>query len=236
MYTGNQTTILNEVSFFGKPKNSERVVNVKILPSEVDSGVVFKRVDLKENNIIKTNFKNSFIENDRLVLKNEYGVSISNVELLLASIWATKIDNLLIEIDGDAIPYIDGTSEPLTFLLTIGKTNELNKNRKVFEISRDIGIRIDNFEISIKPSKTFAINMTASNNSFNFDNSIFPYKDWLSKISNESEDKLKYNIISTIAIIFLSNMFCMFNVDFKNYNKEITLGFFKNLFATKTDN
>lgn len=236
MYTGNQTTILNEVSFFGKPKNMEKVVNVKILPSELDSGILFKRIDLKENNVIKVDFKNAYIENDKLILRNQEGVCVFNIEPLLASIWAAKIDNLIIEIDGDSIPYIDGTSEPLSFVLTIGKIKELSKNRKIFEVSQDIGIRIDDFEISIKPNKTFAINVKTSSNSFNFDNGLLPYKDWLSKISDESTDKAKCDIISTIAIIFLSNMFCLFEVDFKNYNKKITLEFFKNLFVNKLNN
>ena len=236
MYTGNQTTILNEVSFFGKPKNMEKVVNVKILPSEVDSGIIFKRTDLKENNIVKVDFKNAYIENDRLILKNQEGVSVSNIELLLASIWSAKIDNLLIEIDGDSVPYIDGTSEPLTFLLTIGRIKELDKNRKIFEVVQDIGVRIDDFEISIKPNKTFVVNVNTSNSSFKFDNGIFPFKDWLSRISDESENKAKYDVISTIAIIFLSNMFCLFEVEFKNYNKKITIEFFKNLFVNKQNN
>ncbi len=236
MYTGNQTTILNEVSFFGKPKNMEKVVNVKILPSEVDCGIVFKRVDLKENNIVKVDFKNAYIENDKLILRNQDGASISNIEPLLASIWAAKIDNLLIEIDGDSIPYIDGTSEPLTFLLTIGKIKELSKNRKIFETSQEIGIRIDDFEISIKPNKTFVINVKTSGSSFEFDNGVLPFKDWLSKVGDNSEDVAKYDIILTIAIIFLSNMFCLFEVEFKNYNKKTTLEFFKNLFVNKPNN
>lgn len=233
MYTGNQTTILNEVSFFGKPKNMERIVNVKILPSEVDSGIVFKRVDLKENNIIKVNFDNAFVENDNLILKNQNGVSIFNTEALLATIWSAKIDNLLIEIDGDSIPYIDGTSEPLNFLLTIGRTKELNKNRKVFELSQDMGIRIGDFEIYIKQSKSFIVSVNLADNHFKFDNEVLPFKDWLSKINEKSENKAKYSIISIISIIFLSNMFCLFDVEFKNFDKKHTFDFFKNLFNNK---
>ena len=151
MYAGNQTTLLNEVSFFGKPKNMEKVVNVKLLPAEADSGIVFKRVDLKENNIIKVNYNNAFIDNNRLILKNDYDVYIHYSEILLASLWASKIDNVLIEIDGDSIPFIDGTSESFIFMLTIGRTKELEKTRNVFEVKQDIGMRIDAFEISIKP-------------------------------------------------------------------------------------
>ena len=63
MYTENQTTILNEISFFGKPENMEKVVNVKILPAEADTGIIFKRVDFKENNSIKVDYNNVYVEN-----------------------------------------------------------------------------------------------------------------------------------------------------------------------------
>lgn len=233
MYAGNQTTILNDVSFFGKPKNMEKVVNVKIMPADVDSGIVFKRVDLKENNIIKVNYNNSFIENNRLVLKNEHGVCIYYVEVLLASLWASRIDNVLIEIDGDSIPFIDGTSESFIFLLTIGRTKELEKTRNVFAIEQDIGMRVNNVEISVKPSQSFSVNVYNNESSFRFDNSELPYKDWLSRISEDSEDQLKYIVISIIAIIYLSGLFCRFSVDVKNFDKKVTYDFFKNLLIKK---
>ena len=233
MYTGNQTTILNEVSFFGKPKNMERVINVKLLPANVDSGIIFKRVDLKENNLIKVNYSNAFIENDMLILKNDSNVFIKYAEVLLASIWASRIDNLIVEIDGDSVPYIDGTSEPISFLLSIARINELEKSRKIFEISQDIGMRIDDFEISIKPDKSFIIDIKNADGEFRFDNGILPYKDWLSRINEDSSDKAKYSVVTTIAIIFISNLFCLFNIEIKNFNKKTTFDFFKNLLNDK---
>lgn len=233
MYTGNQTTILNEVSFFGKPKNMEKVVNVRLLPAAVDSGIVFKRVDLKENNAIKVSYSNAFIEGNELVLKNDSGVFVKHVELLLAGIWSSKIDNLIVEIDGDSVPYIDGTSEPISFLLSVGKTKELEKSRKVFETAQDIGMRISDFEISIKPDKSFIIDVKNGDSQFVFDNGIYPYKDWLSRVNEDNGDSAKCAVISTIAIIFISNLFCTFNVEIKNFDKKMTFDFFKNLLNDK---
>lgn len=230
MYSGNQTTILNEALFFGKPKNMEKVVNVKLLPAEANYGIVFKRTDLKTNNIIKANFENAYIEKNKLVLKNEHGATINDAELLLAGIWAGKLDNLLIEIDGEAVPYIDGTTEPLSFVITIGRTKELEKTRKVFEVENEIGVKINGFEVSLKPSQSFIINLKESSDSFEFDNSILPFKDWLSKISDESNEKIKYDVISIISIVFLSNKYCTFEASLKNFDKKITFDFFKNLF------
>ncbi len=233
MYAGNQTTLLNEVSFFGKPKNMEKVVNVKLLPAEADSGIVFKRIDLKENNLVKVSYENSYIDNDRLVLKNAYGVYIYYAEVLIASIWASKVDNVIIEIDGDSIPFIDGASESFLFLLTIARSKDLEKTRKVIELEQDIGIRVGEFEISVKPSKSFIIGVNEQNKLFKFDNGELPYKDWLAKISEDSEDKLKYHVICAIAIIFISGFFATFEVEFKNFDKKIVYDFFKNFFVNR---
>lgn len=237
MYTENQTTVLNEISFFGKPENMEKIVNVKILPAEIDTGIIFKRTDFKENNLIKLNYDNVFIEDDRLVLKNNNGISVNNIELLLASIWAAKIDNAIIELDGDSIPFMDGTSEPLSFMLTIANRKTLDKKRNIFTISQDISIRISDHEINIRPSQSFIINMSdMSYNSFSYDAMSLPYKDWLSKVSLNSNDKIKYNVISCIAIVFISNLFCLFEINVKDFDKMTTLNFFKNLFTNGYNN
>ncbi|HSQ97691.1 MAG TPA: UDP-3-O-acyl-N-acetylglucosamine deacetylase [Rickettsiales bacterium] len=229
MYTGNQTTILNEVSFFGKPKNKKKIVNVKILPAEANKGIIFKRTDLKKDNIIELNYNNAFIENNELVIKNNKNVSVSNVELLLDSIWANRLDNLLIELDGDAIPYIDGTSEPISFLLTIGRAKELENVRNVFVLEQDNGIKIGKCEISIKPSNSFIIEMKNGKKTFLFDNKDLPFKDWLSNIKDNSKEKNKLDVISALAIIFISGKYCKFEVKFKNFDKQIACEFFKNI-------
>lgn len=229
MYIGNQTTILNEVSFFGKPKNKKKIVNVKVLPAKVNTGIIFKRTDLKKDNIIELNYNNVFVENNELVLKNNHNVLVSNVELLLASLWANRLDNVVIELDGEGIPYIDGTSEPLSFLLTIGKTKELERVRNVFELEQENGIKIGKCEISIKPSNSFIIETMHGKEKFAFDNSILPFKDWLSNIKPDSKEQNKLDTISAIAVIFISARYCKFEVKFKNFDKQIACEFFKNI-------
>ena len=231
MYTGNQTTILNEISFFFFFLNKEKVVNVKIIPANIDDGIIFKRVDLTEGNIIKLNYKNSYIENDKLIIKNEENIFVDNVELLIAALWAAKIDNAVIELDGESIPYIDGTTEPLSFLLTIGKTRELDKTRNIFELNNEICVKFNQSSISAKPSKSFIIDINDENGNFVFDNNILPYKDYLSFFNEESKDVSRYHTIMIIALIFISNSYCLFEINATNFDKKTVFEFFKNLFV-----
>ena len=54
----NQKTIKKKVSFSGIGLHSGKQLKICIKPSEPDTGIVFKRVDLKENNLIYPNFMN----------------------------------------------------------------------------------------------------------------------------------------------------------------------------------
>ena len=54
----NQKTIKNSVQFKGIGLHSGKIVNLSINPSEPDTGIVFKRIDLKNDNLVYPNFLN----------------------------------------------------------------------------------------------------------------------------------------------------------------------------------
>lgn len=228
-----QTTILNEISFFGKPKNMEKVVNVKMLPADSDVGIIFKRIDLSNDNIIEVNYNNVYLDNDELILKNEQGVSVKGIEQIISSLWAMRIDNIVVELDGDALPYIDGNCESILFLLTVSHTKELDKERKIFELKNDIFVKLNDCEISIKKSSNLLIAINNKNSKYVFDNAILPFKDELSKLNKETDLQEKYDVISTITLMFISNLYCKVSIEINNFNKLAVLDVFKNLFLNK---
>ncbi len=63
----NQKTIKNTVNFKGVGLHSGKVVNLCLKSSEPDTGIVFKRIDLKKDNIVHPNFlnKNKYIVKKR---------------------------------------------------------------------------------------------------------------------------------------------------------------------------
>ena len=75
------------------------------------TGIVFKRTDLKKNNLIKANYKN--VSSARLctTLENNYGVKVSTVEHLLAALYIVGIDNAIVEINNEEVPIMDGSSK-----------------------------------------------------------------------------------------------------------------------------
>ena len=106
-----QKTLSKNVKFSGIGLHSGKSCSINVIPAKEDEGIVFKRVDLKKNNLIRANFKN--VSSARLctTLQNNYGVKVSTVEHLLAAFYITGIDNAVVEIDNEEVPIMDGSSK-----------------------------------------------------------------------------------------------------------------------------
>ena len=99
-----QKTIKNKISFSGVALHSGINVNLSINPAEPNFGVVFKRIDLKENNLVYPNFMNVTNTSLNTTVENEFGVKISTIEHLMGALFCLGIDNALIEIDSEEVP------------------------------------------------------------------------------------------------------------------------------------
>ena len=107
----NQKTLKKEVKFEGVGLHTGKKVSITILPTKPNTGIVFKRIDLKNNNIILPNVYN--VSNATLctTITNEYGVSVSTIEHLMGSLYGLGIDNALIEINSQEVPIMDGSAK-----------------------------------------------------------------------------------------------------------------------------
>ena len=104
-----QTTLKNSITFSGISLHKGIVSNLKIKPANEDSGIIFKRIDKINNNIIKANY--SSVSNTMMCTKlSEYNLSISTVEHLMAAFIGFGIDNAIIEVDCSELPILDGSS------------------------------------------------------------------------------------------------------------------------------
>ena len=74
-----QKTIKNKVSFSGVALHSGLNVNVSLIPAEPNSGIIFKRVDLNENNLVYPNFMNVSNTSLNTTIENEFGARVSTI-------------------------------------------------------------------------------------------------------------------------------------------------------------
>ncbi len=153
-----QKTINNKVSCSGIGLHSGVVVNMTLLPSACNNGVVFRRTDLG-NSEIKANYKSVVETKLGTVIANESGAKVSTIEHLMAAIWGCGIDNLIIELDGPEVPIMDGSSAPFVFLLECAGLETQEEQRKVVEIIKKVRAEDGDKFIEIEPAKEFAVDL-----------------------------------------------------------------------------
>ena len=95
----NQKTVKKIVSFEGVGLHSGKLVRVNVVPSEPDTGIVFKRLDIKENNLIYPNFMNVSNTDLNTTISNDSGIKVSTIEHLMGALFGIGVDNALVEID-----------------------------------------------------------------------------------------------------------------------------------------
>jgi len=141
----NQKTLKNSVQFNGIGLHSGKIVNLSVNPSEPDTGIVFKRVDLKDNNLVYPSFLNVSNTSLNTTISNDFGVKVSTIEHLMGALFSVGIDNALIEIDNEEVPILDGSAKE--FVEKILATNFVvsNKPIKIIKINKKIEKIYKNF-------------------------------------------------------------------------------------------
>ena len=152
-----QTTVTKKISFSGKGLHTGKISNISIFPGKVNTGIVFKRIDLKDNNIILANYKNVSSAKLCTTLQNEFGVKVSTVEHLLASLYILGIDNVLIEIDNEEVPIMDGSAKDFIEILEKIKLKTSSGKRKYLKILEKIELVDGSRKISIEPDESFQV-------------------------------------------------------------------------------
>ena len=97
MWERNQKTLKKEASFSGVGLHSGINVDVTLIPANSNSGIIFKRTDLKKNNEIIANFKNVSSAKLCTKIENDFGTSVSTIEHLMAAFYICGIDNIVVK-------------------------------------------------------------------------------------------------------------------------------------------
>ena len=149
----NQKTIKNKVSFSGIGLHSGERVQICIKPSEPNTGIVFKRIDLKEKNLIYPSYMNVINSALCTTIINNYGVKVSTIEHLMGALFGLGIDNALIEVDNEEVPILDGSAKLfIDEILSVGLESS-KMPIKIIKINKKVEFKNGDKFISIEPSK-----------------------------------------------------------------------------------
>jgi UDP-3-O-[3-hydroxymyristoyl] N-acetylglucosamine deacetylase len=148
-----QNTTSKIIEFKGIGLHSGLESKIKILPADKNNGIVFKRTDLNENNIIKANFENVSSAKLCTTIKNSFNVSVSTVEHLLAALYITGIDNALIEINAPEVPIMDGSSKEYVETILETGIKKQSAKRKYLKVLKKFEFKENEKFISIEPNE-----------------------------------------------------------------------------------
>jgi UDP-3-O-[3-hydroxymyristoyl] N-acetylglucosamine deacetylase len=149
----NQKTIKKNINIKGVGLHSGLDVNLTIKPSEANTGIVFKRIDLKDNNIVIPNVFNVSSAVLCTTISNVHGVSISTLEHLMGAFYGMGIDNALVEIDNEEVPILDGSAKFFVEAIKNTGVETSDKPIKIIKIEKKIEFKDNEKYISIESSK-----------------------------------------------------------------------------------
>jgi UDP-3-O-[3-hydroxymyristoyl] N-acetylglucosamine deacetylase len=147
-----QKTIKNNVSFSGVALHSGLDVKICIKPAEPNFGIVFKRVDVKNNNLVYPNFMNVTNTSLNTTIENEFGIKVSTIEHLMGALFGLGIDNALIEIDNEEVPILDGSAKNFIEKIILTGVKISDAPIKIIKINKKVEHLEGEKFISIQPS------------------------------------------------------------------------------------
>ena len=147
-----QKTVKENIQFSGVALHSGLNVNMCIKPADVNFGIVFKRIDIKENNLVYPNFMNVTNTSLNTTVENEFGAKVSTIEHLMGALFGLGIDNALIEIDNEEVPILDGSAKEFIEKIISTGIQASEAPIKIIKINKEIKYSDGERFISIKPS------------------------------------------------------------------------------------
>ena len=153
-----QKTIARKISISGIGIHTGHKTDVEVLPSSPNSGIIFKRIDVKKNNIVIPNFANVSDVTLCTTISNQFGIKVSTVEHLMAAFYGLGIDNAIVELNSQEVPILDGSAKEFVRLIKEAgikvsdvpiKLIKINKKIEVYEGDKFVSIDKSNVALEI---------------------------------------------------------------------------------------
>lgn len=142
-------TLARDMRFEGITLHRGVVVAVRLLPAPANSGIVFRRVDAGVDirsdchKVSDTRLATTLSEND---------VSVSTVEHFLSALSALAIDDIIVELDGEELPILDGSAAPWFVLLrACGITANKETTRRAIRVLQKVEVQEGARRVSWSP-------------------------------------------------------------------------------------
>ncbi|MBA2648236.1 MAG: UDP-3-O-acyl-N-acetylglucosamine deacetylase [Legionella sp.] len=163
-----QRTPNTEIQATGVGLHSGEKVLLTLRPAPVDTGIIFRRVDLSP--VVEIPASYEYVGDTMLCTTLHHNnVKIATVEHLLSALAGLGIDNAYIDVNGPELPIMDGSAAPYVFLIQSAGIKIQNANKKYIRILKTIRIEDANGKyVQFKPHNGYKVSFT-----IDFDHPVF---------------------------------------------------------------
>lgn len=161
-----QHTVSKEYTFEGKGLHTGKIARMVVMPAPVDTGIVFRRVDLEGCPEVKALAENvSNTARSTTIAQGE--ASVSTIEHILSALTGMGVDNVYIEIDNVEVPILDGSAKPYIDAMWDDGFAQQDAPRRYIEVKETIEVRNDEVGsvVRIEPSDEFSYDIKVDFNS-----------------------------------------------------------------------
>jgi len=160
----NQKTIKKEIEVKGRGIHRGESVSIKFLPAAANTGIVFKRIDIPGSPTVRANIgyvlNNTTSPRQTSLRNNE--LEVHTVEHVMATLSGLEVDNIMIELDGNEIPALDGSSQKFLEALHQAGIQELQERRNPFVLKEPVWVEYEDAYICALPYPRLKISYTLS--------------------------------------------------------------------------
>ncbi|AWB68735.1 UDP-3-O-[3-hydroxymyristoyl] N-acetylglucosamine deacetylase [Saccharobesus litoralis] len=152
-----QRTLKNSVKTTGVGLHKGEKVTMTLLPAPANTGIVFRRVDIEP--VVDFPVSPFAVTDTRMCtcMTNEQGIAISTVEHLMSALAGLGVDNVIIELDANEVPIVDGSASPFIFLIEEAGIQELSTPKRYIKINKPIRVELDDKWAEIVPYQGFKL-------------------------------------------------------------------------------
>tara|TARA_B100001173_G_scaffold303624_1_gene306608 strand:+ start:3 stop:923 length:921 start_codon:yes stop_codon:yes gene_type:complete len=147
-----QKTISKKISLAGIGIHTGLKAQLDILPAQPNTGIIFKRVDIKKNNIIIPTYNNVVDATLCTTISNDYGVKVSTIEHLMGAFYGLGIDNAIVEINSQEVPIMDGSAKQFVEQIILAGVKISEVPIKIIKVEQSTQVRDGEKIISINKS------------------------------------------------------------------------------------
>lgn len=153
-----QRTLRHDICAVGVGLHTGEKVYLTLRPAPVDTGIVFRRVDLDP--IVELPARAENVGDTRLSTSLGVGkAQVSTVEHLLSAMAGLGIDNAIVDVTAPEVPIMDGSASPFVFLLQSAGIKEQSASKKFIRIKKSVRVEDGDKWAKLEPFEGFKVSL-----------------------------------------------------------------------------